>query len=95
MSQNDGPASVVPNCGSRLVKKTAIFGLARLLTRPCRRASRGSPFGEEVAERIHSLLKWIGVARAGIRIIPIPSNPFRALLRVLLEKILEHVPRPR
>ena len=25
----------LPNCGSRLVKKTAIFGLPRLLSSPC------------------------------------------------------------
>ena len=38
-------ANAEPNCGSRLVKKTTIFGLARLLTSPC----RSEPPGVEAA----------------------------------------------
>ncbi len=41
IAQNSSPSAVRPpnplaNCGSRLVKKTAIFGLPRLLSSPCR-----------------------------------------------------------
>src|SRR5439155_2024496 len=46
MKQNTRPSAssaandVPPNCGSRLVKNTAIFGFPRLLSRPCRYADR-------------------------------------------------------
>jgi hypothetical protein len=36
ISQKDGSPFVVPNCGSRLVKKAAILGLPRSLMRPWR-----------------------------------------------------------
>jgi hypothetical protein len=54
IEQNTRPSSssvendVPPNWGSRLVKKTAIFGLPRLLTTPWPNATRGLRFAREI-----------------------------------------------